>query len=166
MIYGGNMPPRWTTVFRDAAIVVALSAAVALTTNKLRSSGIPLVAAQEYEVLVPCPEHEGKPAKPLTPGDVNPKEKGLLLVDAREAETYRAWHAPGAISIPYDYLEPKPEEKRVLRSRARRVIVYGDGENPDSGEQLANAISGKGVKNVHFVRGGAPALRRALGGGR
>lgn len=164
MIYGVSMPPHWTTVFRDAAIVVALSAAVAVTTNKLRSSGIPLVATQEYEVLVPCPEHEGKPARPLAPADVRPGEKGLLLVDARDAEAYRAWHAPGAISIPYDYLEPKPEEKRVLRSRARRVVVYGDGENPDSGEQLASAISGKGVKNVHFVRGGAPALRRALGG--
>ena len=42
---------------------------------------------------------------------------------------------------------------------ARKVIVYGDGDDPDSGRQLADAISGKGVKNVFHVRGGADALK-------
>ena len=50
---------------------------------------------------------------------------------------------------------------RLVRTRARKVVVYGDGENPDSGQQLANVISGKGVKNVFYVKGGAPALRAA-----
>jgi rhodanese-related sulfurtransferase len=153
------MPPTWFSVLRDATIVVVISAGVALGANALRSSGsIPLVAEQEYEILVPCPEFEGKPAASLSPEKVR-AEEGTLLVDARDREDYDAWHLPGAISIPYDYLEPKPEEKKVLRSHARKVVVYGDGDEPDSGQQLANAISGKGVKNVFYVKGGAPALR-------
>lgn len=69
------------------------------------------------------------------------------------------------MNVPYDYLDPTPgsviEElaRRIARSKAQRVYVYGDGEDPDSGEQLAREISGKGVRNVFFVRGGAPALQ-------
>jgi rhodanese-related sulfurtransferase len=155
------MPPTWFSVLRDATIVMVLSAGVALSANALRSSrSISLVAEQEYEILVPCPEFEGKPAAALAPEKVKRGEEGTLFVDAREREDYDGWHLPGAISIPYDYLEPKPEEKKVLRTHARKVVVYGDGDEPDSGQQLANAISGKGVKNVCFVRGGAPALRK------
>ena len=159
------MPPTWTSVIRDAVIVTVLGAAIALAFNALRDDkDIPLVAEREYEILVPCPEHEGKPARPLTPAELRPNEEGLLLVDARDDEAFRAWHLPGAMSIPYDYLEPNPEERKILSTRARKVVVYGDGDNPDSGQQLANAISGKGVKNVFYVRGGAPALREAPGG--
>jgi rhodanese-related sulfurtransferase len=156
------MPPSWPSVLRDAAIVVVASSALALAANALRSERkIPLIAEKEYEILVPCPEFVGKPAVVIPPEQVNANEPGLLLVDAREQEAYARWHLPGAISIPYDYLEPKPEERQVLKRQARRVIVYGDGENPDSGQQLANAISAKGVKHVFFVKGGAPALRRS-----
>jgi hypothetical protein len=38
------------------------------------------------------------------------------------------------------------------------VIVYGDGGRPDSGEYLGKEISGRGIKNVYFIRGGAPAV--------
>ena len=38
------------------------------------------------------------------------------------------------------------------------MVVYGDGGDPDSGEQWAALLSGAGIKNVVFVKGGAPAL--------
>lgn len=149
------------TLLRDAVIVVLLSAALALLANILRpSDSIALVAREAYEILVPCPEFRGLPAKPLEPGQVVLEEHGMALVDARDTEAYTAWHLPGAISIPFDYLEPRPEEKKVLMTRARRVIVYGDGDDPDTGQQLANAISSKGVKNVFYIKGGAAVLRR------
>ena len=77
----------------------------------------------------------------------------------------KAWKFRDAMNIPYDYLEPIPDEdlkeltRRISRSRARRVVVYGDGKNPDCGEQAGKEISGKGIKNVYFVVGGAPALK-------
>ncbi len=150
----------WLVVIRDAILVALLSAVLALLFNTARpSGGIELVAKEEYEVLVPCPEHQGRASTALEPAQVDHQEKGLLLVDAREREDFARWHLPGAISIPYDYLEPNPEEKKILRTMARKVIVYGDGDDPDSGRQLADAISGKGVKNVFHVRGGADALK-------
>jgi rhodanese-related sulfurtransferase len=155
------MPPRWSLVIRDCLIVVVVSAVLALATNVVRSSGgIALVADKDYQILVPCPEHVGKPARALQPHQLKDERQTALLVDARDKEAYIQWHLPGAISIPYDYLEPNPEERKILDTQARRVVVYGDGDSPDSGQQLANAISGKGLKNVFYIKGGAPALRK------
>jgi rhodanese-related sulfurtransferase len=155
-------------VVRDAAIVVALGAGIALGTNLLRpTGGIALIASEPYETLVPCPEFEGS-AEPISPAEARAGGKGVFLVDARSAEAFGAWHLPGARSIPFDYLEPisPAEVRQVLSSGARSVVVYGDGEDPDSGEQLARELGGKGLKNVRFVTGGAPALRGRTGGGR
>ena len=150
-----------TGIVRDAVIVAALSAALSLGFNAVRSSRrIPLVARQPYDIIVPCPEHAGS-ATAIAAGQVPLGEKGLLLVDGRDGAAFAAWHLPGALSLPYDYLEPPSPEsvKQLLRTRARRVVVYGDGESPDSGEQLARELNRKGLKNVFFVTGGAPALR-------
>jgi hypothetical protein len=153
---------RWViATLRDAAIVVALSTALALTANALRRDrSIPLVARRPYDILVPCPEHKGS-AAPIAAAQLVIGERGLLLLDARDREAFTAWHPAGATSLPYDYLEPPTAEvvQRVLSSRARRVVIYGDGDDPDSGEQLARELNRKGVKNVAFVVGGARALR-------
>ncbi len=155
-------------VLRDAALVVLLAGGLAIASNALRgASRLPLVATRPYDVLVPCPDFKGE-ATAVEAAQVSAGERGLLLVDAREQPAFAAWHAPGATSIPFDYLAPTSPEvvRKVLSSAARRVIVYGDGADPDSGEQLARELGDRGVRNVTFVRGGAPALRRRLEGGR
>jgi hypothetical protein len=155
-------------VVRDAALLVLLGAALALGFNRLRPTGaLALVAEKPYEILVPCPEKLGRAAA-IRPEDVRPREEGVLLVDAREAEEFARWHLGGALSVPFDYLEPVPEARvrELLRSRPRKVVVYGDGDRPDSGEQLARQLAGLGVRNVLYASGGAPALRRVEAGRR
>ena len=152
---------RPAIVLRDAVLAVVVAAGIALAFNALRSSKrIPLVASRPYEVLVPCPEHQGK-AKPLSPAAARVLGEGALLVDARPAEEHRSWHPPAALSVPFDYLEPVSRDRvqELLGRRPRRVIVLGDGDSPDSGEQLARQLASRGLKNVFFVAGGAPALR-------
>lgn len=147
----------------EAALVAGASAALALAVNTVRRDGLPLVASTPYEVLVPCPEPGGEVTA------VEPHEEVLssprtLVVDARSPGEYAAAHLPGAINVPYDWLDPLPEcelqalARSIAASRATRVVVYGDGGRPDSGEHLGREISGRGIKNVAFVRGGAPAL--------
>jgi len=153
----------WAVALRDAALLVVLAAGAALATNALRPSGRILIIAREpHEILRPCPETRGQ-AEPLAATALHVDQPGLLLLDGRSADEYRAWHADGARSLPFDYLTPvSPAAVRdLLKLRPRQVVVYGDGEDPDSGEQLARLIAGSGLKNVFFIRGGAPALRPA-----
>ena len=151
-------------VLRDAAIAAGISFAVGLGVNLLRPDAIPFFADQEYELFVPCPEPGGEVAPvradaPALLGD------DTFVVDARSKEEFQTWRFREAINVPYDYLEPTPREtlqdlaRAIARSRAKRVVAYGDGETPDTGEQLAKEISGHGIKHVLFVEGGAPELR-------
>ena len=69
------------------------------------------------------------------------------------------------MNVPFDYLDPTPKDvlknlaRKIAVSGARRVIVYGDGDIPDTGEQLGREIAGYGIRNVFFLRGGAPVLK-------
>jgi len=157
---------RAGVVVREAVLVAAVGSLVGIAIDLIHPHGIPLIARQEYEILVPCPEPGGEVASVKVDDPVLHHES-TYVVDARPEEEHRAWNFRQAVVVPYDYLYPTPEEairrlaKAITRSRAQRVVVYGDGERPDSGEQLGKELSGHGIRNVHYVLGGAPALRAA-----
>lgn len=148
---------------RDALVMVVLTSMVALMVNWLRPKGMPLIADEPYEILVPCLEPGGEVTEfsakdPLLQSGKN------FIVDARPAKEFVGQHFRHAVNIAYNYLDPTPQEqleqlaKNIAKSGAQRVIVYGDGDLPDTGEQLGKEISGFGIKNVYFVKGGAKAL--------
>ena len=167
-------PWTWLTeglgsALRESLIVVALAAVVGLSANRFfNPNGIPLIAEKAYETIVPCPE-PGGPVTPMEAPESLAAEGKHFWIDARPLADFEAWHIPQAVNVTYDYLDPTPHHvireitREIARSRAQRVIVYGDGEDPDTGEQLAREISGKGIRNVFFVQGGAPGLRAYLG---
>jgi hypothetical protein len=152
-------------IARDAAVIAAVSTVVALAVNAARSDRLPLIATEEIETMVPCPEPMGA-ATPIPPRDERVRSAKTLLVDARAAEDFAAWHPEGAVSFPFDWLAESDEvarqaaevAKEIARSRRQHVVVYGDGDDPDSGEHWAALLSGAGIKNVVFVRGGATVL--------
>ena len=149
---------------KDAVTITGISLVVGLLVNLVHPQAIPFVADEAYEILVPCPEPGGQVIG-LDLNDAAIFTDAIFLVDARSRDDFDAWRFRQATNVPYDYLDPTPEEtlhhlaKTIARSRAERVVVYGDGEVPDTGEQLAKEISAHGIKRVFFVRGGAPRLR-------
>jgi hypothetical protein len=151
-------------VLRDAAIATGISFTVGLLVHLVRPDAIPFIADQEYELFVPCPESGGE-ANPVPADAPVLLADDAFVVDARSKEEFDTWHLRRAVNISFDYLDPTPKEvledlaRTIARSRARRVVVYGDGDTPDTGEQLAREISGHGIKHVFFVEGGAPELR-------
>lgn len=153
----GRKGVGWWPVVRDAAIIGIIAAGVGIAVNLLRSDGIPLIATVPYDIVVPCPEPLGEvfavPVEEL-------HQEGTLLVDARYPEDFAAWHLEGARNIPWDELDPVPKETvaELIRLGARRIVVYGDARDPDSGYALARELAGRGARNVGYVPGGAPAL--------
>jgi rhodanese-related sulfurtransferase len=156
---------EYRLVLRDAGLVVLVAAVGALSVNAVRQNHIPLVADRPYETLVPCPEPGGA-VEAVEASDPRLHDPGTLLVDARSAADYRAWHLPGAVHAPFDWLAELDEVKPVVKHLAQqaagthrqRVVVYGDGGDPDTGLEWAKLLAAEGIKHVHYVRGGAPAL--------
>lgn len=147
---------------RDALVVLAACAAVGGVVNLLRPHGIPFVQKTAYQILVPCPE-AGAEAPGLAANDPVIWEPRTLLVDARPAAEHAAWHPDKALHLAFDYLAPAPkaEVDKIAASGATRVVVFGDGGDPDSGEQLARELAGAGIRNIFFVQGGAKPLAEA-----
>ena len=146
----------------EAAVVALAGALLALLFNALRPAGLALVAHTPYQTLVPCPE-PGGPVEALDAGNPEILSPRSFLIDARSQSEFDQRHLSGAVNVPYDWLDPVPEETlaelahSIAASGATRVVVYGDGGRPDSGEHLGKEISGRGIKNVYFIRGGVPA---------
>jgi hypothetical protein len=147
------------TIVRDAALTLLVAAASGVVVNLVRPHGIPFVQKTEYQILVPCPEGSGD-APAMAADAPELRDARTLLVDARPAAQHAKGHLPGAINLPFDYLDPAPraEVRKIASSGAARVVVFGDGGDPDTGEQLARELSGAGIRNIFFVAGGAPAL--------
>lgn len=148
-------------IIRDAIIALLFSSIIGMTVNSIRSSGIPFIAKESYEIFVPCPEPLGE-VEGLSPDDRHIYEEGTLLIDARSNQEFEMWHLKGAMNITFDYLEGVSNEvvKKLASSGAKRIVVYGDGGEPDSGREMARELAGKGIKNVFFVIGGVNALRQ------
>lgn len=153
-------------VLFEASLVVLASAVIALAFNAARTGGLHLIAQNPYQTLVPCPE-PGGPVKALDGGSPMIRSSRAFLIDARPRQEFNDGHLPGAESVPYDWLDPVSGEVlaelagSVAASGATMVVVYGDGGRPDSGEHLGKELSGRGIKNVFFVRSGAPAVLQA-----
>ena len=154
-------------MIRDAILIFIIAATLALVSNAFREDGIPLVAKEEYTILVPCPESMGE-ATAINADDPLIGDPTSLLIDVRSQKEFDEWHLPQALNQPYNWLAEQDEvdrkaaelAKNIARSRKHHVIVYGDGENPDAGEYWAASLSGSGIKNVVFISGGANALRQ------
>jgi rhodanese-related sulfurtransferase len=161
-------PPLAKLLLETGGIVLA-SVIIAAGVNAARAQGLPWVAAEDYEVLVPCPEPVGDAAE-LVATDERVRDRRSLVIDVREPEEYKQWHLPDSLNVPFDWLGPPPDDEvrvvaqRVAKSGAQRVVVYGDGGDPDSGREWARLLAGARIKNVFYVRGGAKALTPEQGG--
>jgi len=150
------------SLIRDTLVVLLLSGLVAVAVNLFRPNPLPWVADQDYETMVPCPEPLGEVDEITVESDIILDDK-TLLIDAREKDEFELGSVPKAVSVPFDWLDPVPEEKvaELVKTRAARVVVFGDGLDPDSGRELARELAGRGMRNVSFVKGGAKALFEA-----
>ncbi len=156
-------------ILRDTVVFTVAFSVVGIVFNAVREKGIPLIATEAYEIYVPCPEPLGE-VWPMAPDAAEVRDSRTILIDARSAEEYRDWHAPGAIHVLYDYLDPLPDEVldrlsgEFARSGKARVVVYGDGEGKmgDTGYELGRELSGRGLRNVYVIEADVETFKRSL----
>lgn len=151
----------------EAAVIFVACALVSITVDLAgHPEGIPLFAPRPYETLVPCPATRATIGA-IMGSQVYTQRTRRFVIDARETEAFRREHMDGARSVPYDYLDPTPStvirqlSREIASSGAQQVLVYGDGDSPDTGKLLAEELAAQGLRHVIYVQGGFPALSAA-----
>ncbi len=76
--------------------------------------------------------------------------KQYVLVDARDKNSYKKMHLPGAVSMPVDDID----ELSGGMDKEKEVVVYCSGNFCDASTEAAAILIKKGFKNVSEYKGG------------
>jgi rhodanese-related sulfurtransferase len=155
-IVAKDLYPRRTILrFRQGIwqgiLLCCLGAALAAGFNSIRLSGaIPWVGAW------PSAGTAGGAEISLREAWSRYQEGTALLVDARDAASFKQGHIKGAWSIPPGETGSSSsfDEIRILAQAGLIVIVYCDGANCTLGPALAQALRQRGVPSVRVMTDG------------
>tara|TARA_A100001037_G_C15082779_1_gene605085 strand:+ start:522 stop:998 length:477 start_codon:yes stop_codon:yes gene_type:complete len=134
-------------------ILLVLSSLFSLFLNGIRSDGIPLLAkeldvAETIEISVDEPQLLAISLKQA----LDLYNKGTVFIDAREPEYYNDGHIMGSWNIPFFFeLTFKLDS---LQGKDSPVVIYCDGKECGSSEDLAYELQGEGFTNLYVFKGG------------
>ena len=84
----------------------------------------------------------------------------LVLVDALSAKHYDSSHLPGAINLPYEFVD---EAETVLPDKDAEIVVYCMNPDCEASTEEARELEEMGYRNVlHYAEGKQGWLRAGL----
>ena len=84
----------------------------------------------------------------------------FVLVDALGPEHYESSHLPGAINLPYEYVD---EAEKVLPDKDAEIIVYCMNAECSASSEEARELAEMGYKRVlHYAEGKQGWIRAGL----
>jgi rhodanese-related sulfurtransferase len=101
---------------------------------KALKAGVTLVTAKQVEDMI----HGGT----------------YVVFDARPEADYQAGHLPGAVSLPYQFVEEALAGAQALLTPAQPIVAYCSGEDCDESFLLTLYLRKQGFTNVVLFAGG------------
>ena len=84
----------------------------------------------------------------------------VVLVDALSPEHYASSHLPGAVNLPYEFVD---EAERVLPDKGAEIVVYCMNEGCSASGEEARELTEMGYRNVrHYAAGKQDWMRAGL----
>ncbi len=84
----------------------------------------------------------------------------LVFVDALSAKHYQSSHLPGAINLPYEFVD---EAEEILLDKNADIVVYCMNVDCEVSAEEARELEGMGYRNVrHYAEGKQDWIRAGL----
>lgn len=154
------MKGEFRRILLEAVVIAAFGSMIGLSVN--------------YRLVLGALEGKGgaSPAPPALPEALYPSPAGVgetreilaqggVAVDARDAETFRQGHIPGAFSLPLGEAEKGLPAFRKAVSPEKTLVVYCSGYGCTDSFDLAVRLMGAGYRDVRVFEGGFPAWHDA-----
>ena len=86
--------------------------------------------------------------------------ESFVLVDALSAEHYQSSHLPGAINLPYEFVD---DAESLLPEKGAEIVVYCMNLDCEASTEEARELEGMGYRNVrHYAEGKQDWIRAGL----
>ena len=84
----------------------------------------------------------------------------FVLVDALSAKHYKSSHLPGAINLPYEFVD---EAESLLPDKSTEILVYCMNLDCEASTEEARELEGMGYRNVrHYAEGKQDLIQASL----
>ncbi len=152
----------WTRVCVEAVAVVAASSVLAAVANTVREDGIPWRMPFPPEYQCPSLVAPGTPISVEQALEVFGRDD-IAWIDARKPEAFSTGHVPGAMNVPYSFIEPVPDGAITRLRPYETVVVYGNTAGEERSRRLAGELTLAGVEGATYLEGGLLEWIRAGG---
>ncbi len=86
--------------------------------------------------------------------------ESFILVDTLSAKHYESSHLPGAINLPYEFVD---EAESLLPDKNAEIVVYCMNLECEASSEEARELEGMGYRNVrHYAEGKQDWIRAGL----
>jgi rhodanese-related sulfurtransferase len=88
-------------------------------------------------------------------------DKEALFVDARPRLFYQVGHIQGAVSLPREDYEKRPDAAILSQYRERKLVLYCSGKDCPDSALLAAYLAKEGFQSIEIFEGGWPEWKSA-----
>jgi rhodanese-related sulfurtransferase len=143
----------WLTATWQMAAVVLTAAALSLSSNQVRTTGLPLLGNWSPEAQLTM-ESGDSLAVSLADAEGIYYAHSAVFLDARSPELYDEGHIQGALNLPWEELDARFAE--ILRDFPVETtfVTYCDGEGCSLSRELAMAMLERGYNEVRVLVNG------------
>lgn len=143
----------WLTTTRQLALVVLMAVALGLSSNQVRTTGLPLVGNWSPEAQLITASGDSL-AVSLKDAEGMYYAHAAVFLDARSPEVYDEGHIEGALNLPWDDFDAKLAATLRDFSTETTFIAYCDGEGCSLSGELAMAMLERGYTDVRVLVNG------------
>ena len=144
-------------IFKEAAIIVLISAAVALVVNSFRDQGLSIIGTDGAVGT----ENTGNTDPPMAAREISMRKAmelyradKALFADARDTEAYNRGHIKGALNLPQEEYDLWINEFMEKTDPSATIITYCEGYYCPLASELAQMLLMAGYEKVYYLPDG------------
>ncbi len=135
------------TTLKRIGTILLLSAVAAGVANSVHPHGIPWVQDWSRHVEAKAAKQQIK-VIPLSVALKKFKSGEPVFVDARPADEFAQGHIPGAVSVPFQFLDERFQEVVDLIDSGKELVPYCKNRDCDDSLMLAIELQAMGCSNL------------------
>ena len=135
---------------KEICLIVGISGCIGIVFNLFWVNRVPFITPSKAEMYA----KKEIPTISLEETREKLDKKGIIFLDAREADEYEAKHIKDALSLPVTHFDLYYPKMKNLLPKDAEIVVYCAGEECGASLHLAEELIGLQYKNILVFLGG------------